>query len=85
MPSRHIGGEEVYLRSFLASAPDGSEWSTLSPSHFTPGKETFCPMNWRLDGPQRESGYFAPADNPVHRLVIPTALSRFSNLSETKK
>jgi hypothetical protein len=36
-PWRRMGGVELKLHSFLASAPDGGEWSTSRPVRFTPG------------------------------------------------
>ena len=54
----HKGGAEVWLYSFLTSASAGSEWLTLRPSRFTPGKQTHCPLNARLDGPLSRFGRF---------------------------
>jgi hypothetical protein len=43
---RHMGEVQVYLHSFLTSAPDGGEWSTSCHSRFVPrGKCARCPLN----------------------------------------
>jgi hypothetical protein len=36
---------EVQFHSFLTSTLDDSEWSTLLPGRFTPGKEPRYPLN----------------------------------------
>lgn len=51
-------GAELWLHSFLTSAPDGGEWLTPSPGLFTPRKERRCSLNRRVDGPQNRSGRF---------------------------
>jgi hypothetical protein len=38
-------GEEVYLHSFLSSAPDGDEWSTSLPGRFIPEKESLYTLS----------------------------------------
>jgi hypothetical protein len=37
-PCKYVKGDEVQLYSLLTSVEDGGDWSTLCPSHFTPGE-----------------------------------------------
>ena len=37
-PCKYIEGDEAQLYSFLTLVEDGGDWSTLCPSHFTPGE-----------------------------------------------
>ena len=61
MPWKYIGGEEVYLHSFLTSALDSGEWLTSPPpGSYTPEKEPRYPMNRRLGGPSSQTGHFVP-------------------------
>jgi hypothetical protein len=75
---------QIYL--FLASALNGSEWSTSYPSRFTPGREAPVPVEQEADRGKGlddlEKKMSSPAgiqtpDHPVRSLVtIPTTLSR---------
>ena len=40
----------------LTSTLDGCRLSAPRPGSFTPGKESLCPLYWRLNGPQDRSG-----------------------------
>jgi hypothetical protein len=51
-------GAELWLHSFLTSAPDGGEWLTPSPGLFTSRKKRRCSLNRRVAGPQNRSGRF---------------------------
>jgi len=51
-------GVKLQLNSFLTLALDGDEWSTAGPGRFTPGKESWCPLDWRVGGPQSQHGRF---------------------------
>jgi hypothetical protein len=44
----------------IIGAPDGGEWLTSHPSHFTQGNH---PLNRRLGGPHNQSGHFGEANN----------------------
>jgi hypothetical protein len=63
VPWRLIGGVEVKLHTFLTSALVEGEWSTSHPGRFTPRKEPSYPLNRRLNGPQRRSGWFWTTEN----------------------
>ena len=41
----------------LTLAVDWGRWSMLCPSHFTPRKDTWYPLNMRPGGPQGQSGW----------------------------
>jgi len=56
VPWRPIGGVEVELYLFPASALGESLWSTPRSGHSTPGKETRYPFYRRLGGPEGRSG-----------------------------
>jgi hypothetical protein len=63
----------------LTSAVDGGEWSTPHPGHFTPRKETQCPLYRREGGPQDRSRRLQdsiPGPSSPKRVAIPTELSR---------
>jgi len=53
---RHIGGEEVQVRSFLTAALDGGEWLTSYTASFTHGKGQRYQMNKSLGSPQKQPG-----------------------------
>jgi hypothetical protein len=59
-PRRDTRGVEGNLNSFSTSALD--EWSTSRRGRFNPRKETWYPLNMRLDGSQDWSGSHAPKD-----------------------
>lgn len=58
-PLRHTGEVEV-LNTFLTSELVKSEWSTSCPHCFTPGEETWYPLNGRLDS---QFGHFERQKN----------------------
>ena len=47
---------EAQIHSFLTSAPEGGEWSTLCSGRFTPGKRRRYPLYRRLCGRQSRYG-----------------------------
>ena len=58
LPWRHIEGVEVWLCSFLTSAPDGSEWLISHLSCLLLGRNLLYPLNWRLGRSRSWSGQF---------------------------
>jgi len=56
------------LHSFLISALDGEEWSTLRPGRFIPDEEPLYPLNRGLDRPQGWPGRFG-----IDKYVFPLA------------
>jgi hypothetical protein len=57
-PWRHIGGAEIQIHSLLTLVTDGGEWSTSSPSHFSPEREPWYSLNRRLYGSHSKNGWF---------------------------
>jgi hypothetical protein len=51
-----MGGAEVH--SFITLAIYGVEWSTSCTGHFTPKKEPWFTLDWRVGGPQSYSGCY---------------------------
>jgi hypothetical protein len=58
-----MGGVRIWIHSFLTSAPDGGEGTTLRPGRFTPEKELWCPFNRRLGGPHSRAGRFGKQEH----------------------
>ena len=58
MPRSNTAVVDLWIDSFLTSAQDGGEWSTLRPARFNPYKEQWYTMNRRLGGPQKRCGRF---------------------------
>jgi hypothetical protein len=61
--SMQVGGAEVQVHSFLASALRGNKWSTACPSPFTLRKNSRYPLNKREGGPYSQSGHFGEEKN----------------------
>jgi hypothetical protein len=60
------GGVDVWVRAFLTSAQDGSEWSASRPGRFTPRyplNRMLCGPQSRLDALARKNKILAPARN----------------------
>jgi hypothetical protein len=74
----HTRKVEVQLHTFLTSALDTGQWLTSRPDRFAPGKEPQYPLNWRLNGPQNQSGRFEEKKNylPLWGLESQTVQNR---------
>ena len=65
-----MGSRSIALFILNLGTLDGSEWLTLHPGCFTPGKEPQYPLNVRLDGLQSWYGHFGKKKN----LLPPTGI-----------
>jgi hypothetical protein len=61
--SMKVGGAELQVQSFLATALRGDKWSTSCPSQFTLRKNPQYPLNKKVGGPYSWSGHSGEEKN----------------------